>query len=172
MRGSYNRSNANRGAMLETLIDMTNNQYRNGSVADVRKVPTPVKILKVQGRQVSGHLQAASWVDYSGVYNGKSIIFDAKETRVKNLPLKNVTGDQMDLLRSWHRHGATAFLIVAFCLSNEPEIYVLKYEQLESAWENMLAGGRKSIPLAFFQEKCRRVKPAGGYVVDYLAALS
>lgn len=56
----YSRSHANRGAKLEMLVEMTNNQYRNAWLADIRKVPTPVKILKTEGNKVSGHLDTAT----------------------------------------------------------------------------------------------------------------
>ena len=78
---SYSRSHANRGKVFENLIDGTNNQYRNNNFADVRKVPTPVKISEVKGKDVEGKFGSATWVDYSGVYKGQAILFDAKEIR-------------------------------------------------------------------------------------------
>ena len=64
MKTHYSRSHANRGLKLEMLVEMTNNQYRNAWLADIRKVPTPVKILKTEGNKVSGHLDTETWVDY------------------------------------------------------------------------------------------------------------
>ena len=154
MKTHYSRSHANRGAKLEMLVEMTNNQYRNAWLADIRKVPVPVKILKAEGH---------------------SIIFDAKETKLKRFPLKNISPHQYQTLKSWHRHGAVAFLLVAFWLEgkNEPEIYVLLFEQLAEAYENQETGrGSKSISLDFFRENCTRVKSGNGFVIDYLAALN
>lgn len=170
----YSRSHANRGAKLEMLVEMTNNQYRHAWLADIRKVPTPVKILKTEGNKVTGHLDTATWVDYSGIYEGRSIIFDAKESTLKRFPLKNIALHQYQLLKSWHKHGAIAFLLVAFWLEgkNEPEIYVLRFEQLEAVYESQDAGrGSKSISLDFFRNSCERVKSINGIPVDYLAAL-
>ena len=82
---------------------------------------------------------------------------------------------QYQLLKSWHNHGSVAFLLVAFWLEgkNEPEIYVLRFEQLEAAYENQDAGrGSKSISLDFFRHNCKRVKSGNGFTVDYLAALN
>ncbi len=170
----YSRSHANRGAKIEMLVEMTNNQYRNAWLADIRKVPEPVKILKVDGNKVTGHLDSPTWVDYSGIYEGNSIIFDAKESKLKRFPLKNISLHQYQLLKSWHKHGAVAFLLVAFWLEgkNEPEIYVLRFIQLEAAYENQGGRGTKSISLEFFRENCERVKSGNGFVVDYLAALN
>lgn len=171
MNRSYNRSHANRGSKLEMMVDMVHNQYRNSGKADIRKVPTPVKILKVEGNKVTGHLDKAAWVDYSGIYKGKSIIFDAKETKIQNFPLKNLSDQQYELLCSWSNHGAVAFLLVAFWLpgKNEPEIYVLYFEQLRDFWTNKDKGGSKSIPIAFFREECIRTGTKNGFVIDYLS---
>lgn len=168
----YSRSHANRGRIFENLIDMTNNQYRNSNYADIRKVPTPIKILEVAGNKVRGHLERAQWVDYNGIYKGQAIIFDAKETKQKNFPLKNLTEDQYELLRSWHANGATAFLLICFWIEgkNEPEIYYLRFEQLEAAWIGQNKGGPKSIPLQFFRDHCTRIR-SGIYAVHYLEAV-
>lgn len=169
---SYSRSHANRGRVFENLIDMTNNQYRNSNYADIRKVPSPVKILQVTGNQVKGKLESATWVDYSGIYKGQAIIFDAKETKQKNFPLKNLTDNQYNLLHSWHLNGANAFLLICFWIDgkNEPEIYFLRFDQLEAAWRAKDKGGSKSIPLQFFRDHCIRIK-SGKYVVHYLEAV-
>ncbi|MEK3728644.1 Holliday junction resolvase RecU [Lysinibacillus sp. FSL W8-0953] len=169
---NYSRSHANRGKNFENLIDMTNNQYRNNNFADVRKVPPPLTILEVNGNQVDAKLEKASWVDYSGIYKGQAIIFDAKETKQERFPLKNLTDDQYKFLHSWHYKGAKAFLLVCFWIKNknEPEIYYLKFEQLEAAWVGQSNGGAKSIPLQFFRDHCIRIK-SGIYTVHYLEAV-
>ncbi|MGE7091656.1 Holliday junction resolvase RecU [Lysinibacillus sp. NPDC048646] len=169
---NYSRSHANRGKLFENLIDMTNNQYRNNNFADVRKVPPPLKIIEVNKNEVEAKLEKATWVDYSGIYKGQAIIFDAKETKLKNFPLKNLTDDQYKLLRSWHYNGANAFLLICFWIEgkNEPEIYYLKFEQLETAWFGLVNGGAKSIPLQYFRDHCVRIK-SGIYTVHYLEAV-
>lgn len=173
MSRRYSRSHANRGMRIERLVDMANNEYRNKGVADIRKIPTPVKIMKASGGNVTGHTGRATWVDYSGICEGRAIIFDAKETRVKNFPLRNVAAHQYELLKSWHAHGAAAFLLIAFWIKdkNEPEIYVLPFHLLQEAWDKSKEGGAKSIPLKFFQDSCARVVSQGGITIDYLDAL-
>src|SRR5690625_4335626 len=153
---------------LEVMIDMTNNLLINKGVADIRKVPSPVKIMDIKGNRVIGCLDTPTWVDYSGVCNGRSIIFDAKETKIERFPLKNIRDHQYELLKSWNRSGAYAFLLVAFWLgANEPEAYILPFRVLEKAWDGMMTGGRKSIPIKQFREECIKVKSANGYPLDY-----
>ncbi|MDW0113789.1 Holliday junction resolvase RecU [Sporosarcina saromensis] len=167
MRKAYSRSHANRGAVLERLVDITNKQYRNKGVADIRKVPTPVQITKHHGRTVTGYTQKGEWVDYVGIHNGKTIVFDAKETANRtSFPLDNVSQHQYELLKSWHEKGARSFLLVSF--SKLDEVYLLPFGQLQEAWTTSEKGGRKSIPHQDFVLNCDRVRSDKGYVLHYL----
>lgn len=166
MRGQ-NRAYANRGAVLEQLLNMTNKQYLNTKQADIKKIPTPVQILKVQGNKVTGTLTAGEFTDYIGISNGKTIVFDAKETREERFPLKNLHEHQYQFLKSWYEQGAAAFLIVSFA-KKQDEIYYLPFEKLSIFWEEAIAGGRKSIPHQYFIDNCHKVKSENGIVLHYL----
>ncbi|GIN71165.1 Holliday junction resolvase RecU [Bacillus sp. J14TS2] len=168
MKGSlYNRSYANRGAQLERLVDMTNRQYQTKGIADIRKVPTPVQITKHNGRTVTGYTKKGEWVDYVGVYDGRSIVFDAKETReTTRFPLANITHHQFLLLESWYQKGAKSFLIISYTKRNE--IYLLPFKQLQEAWEGYVGDGRKSIPYEEFLMNCDLITSDKGYVLHYL----
>lgn len=167
MKKTYSRSHANRGAMLEKLIDMTNQQYRNKGVADIRKIPTPVQITGNNRGRISGFVTKGEWVDYVGVHDGQTIVFDAKETSIKtSFPLDNISEHQFQLLKSWYEKGAQAFLLVSF--SKLDEVYRLPFVLLEIYWEEARRGGRKSIPHSFFFKNCDLVKSEKGYVLHYL----
>lgn len=159
-----------KGAKLEMLIDMTNNQYRSAGIADIDKVPPPLKIGKVAGKNVNAYLDRAAWVDYAGICKGVPILFDAKETTVERLPLSNLAEHQYRKLRTWYKHKGASFLIVAFWLKNknEPEIYLLDFEQLAMHWEDPNV---KSIPIQYFREHCSRVFGSDGFTADYLHCL-
>lgn len=170
MRKTYSRSHANRGAMLERLIDMTNRQYRNNGIADIRKIPTPVQITGNNRGKVTGYTTKGEWVDYVGIYKGKTIVFDAKETTNRtSFPLENVSNHQYELLKSWHEKGAQSFLIVSF--RKLDEIYLLPFEMLETYEYGARNGGRKSIPYNEFAMNCDLIKSDKGYVLHYLKEL-
>lgn len=170
MRKTYSRTHANRGAVLERLVDMTNKQYRNKGVADIRKIPTPVQITKHHGRTVTGYTQKGEWVDYVGITNGKTIVFDAKETSSKtSFPLDNISEHQFELLKSWHEKGAQSFLIVSF--TKLDEVYLLPTKLLQIYWEGARDGGRKSIPHVVFVTECDLIKSEKGYVLHYLKSV-
>lgn len=165
-----NRSYANRGAFLERIIDMANNKYRNAGVADIRKVPTPFKPLNTKGNRVTGHFEKPTWVDYSGIYNGHAIIFDAKQTSKTNFPLDNISLHQYELLKSWHEKGARAFLLVYF--SKNDKYFILPFETLKWAWERAEKGGRKSIAYQEFETIAQEVKSKEGYTLHYLEVIA
>ena len=167
MRKAYSPSHANRGAGLERLIDMTNQQYRNKGVADIRKIPTPVQITSNRAGKVTGHTMKGEWVDYVGVRDGKTIVFDAKETSIRtSFPLDNISEHQYQLLSSWHKQGAWAFLLVQF--TKHDEVYLLPVGLLERYWEDARKGGRKSIPYEVFMMDCELIESSKGYVLHYL----
>lgn len=171
MRKIYKHSQANRGMGLERIIDMANTQYRNKGVADVRKIPTPVKITSNVKGKVSGHVTKGELVDYFGVKDGRAIVFDAKETNITtSFPLKNVHEHQFNILKSWHQKGAKAFLLISFT-KRQYETYLLPFEMLEEAWKGYIGDGKKSIPYEEFVLNCDLVKSDKGYVLHYLKAI-
>ena len=169
-RRIYSRTHANRGAVLEKLIDMTNRQYRNKGIADIRKIPTPIKILSNNKGRVTGHTMRGELVDYLGIHDSRAIAFDAKETSNRtNFVLSNVPDHQYNFLKSWHEKGAHSFLIVSF--KKHDEVYLLPFKMLETYWEGARNGGRKSIPYGEFVVGCERVVSDKGYALHYLSKM-
>lgn len=160
------RSHAHRGKGLERLIDMANTKYRNAGIADIRKVPTPVQITQDLGQKIIGRKEKAEWVDYAGILNGRSVVFDAKETAGKSLPLNNIPLHQFEFLYSYHQKNGIAFLLVYF--KDYDKYYRLPFETLCAAWQTMLNGGRKSIPYKTFEAEAIEVTSSDGYALHYL----
>ena len=80
---------------FEAAINETNNYYLSRNIAVIHKKPTPIQIVKVdypkrsRAKIVEAYFRQASTTDYSGVYKGRYIDFEAKETRQKtSMPLK------------------------------------------------------------------------------------
>ena len=99
------RSHANRGKLLENIIEYSNKQYKSKGLATIQKVPTPIKILKtLPGGKILGFLEKKSTVDFTGVYNNTSVAFDAKQTSIKTrFPLENVESHQIRYMESYEK---------------------------------------------------------------------
>lgn len=135
----------NRGEETEILVDYMNDQYKIRKVAVFDKIPTPIKVLRMAyGKITEGYYEKKSTVDYHGVYKGKAICFDAKETERPSLPLSNIHQHQVDYMNDFEYHGGLAFILAYF--KKTQNYYLIPLSMINEYWEDMNKGGRKSIP--------------------------
>lgn len=116
---------AHRGMSLEEDISLSNEYYLTHDIAVIYKKPTPVQIVKVDypkreaAKIVEAYYKTPSTTDYNGLYRGKYVDFEAKETKIKNFPFANISKHQIDHLQKIIDHGGIAFVIIAFTSINE-----------------------------------------------------
>ena len=163
------QSYANRGMDLENLLNETNQYYLEKDIAVIYKKPTPIGINKVRyenNKQIikEAYFKTQSTLDYNGIYKGKYIDFEAKETKSKtSFTLNNIHPHQIEHLKNIARHGGIAFLIIRFTELNET--YYLGIKELVEFLKNE---ERKSLPLSFFHEKAILIKDSFNPRIDYL----
>ena len=148
-----NPNYANRGMGLEAELNETNQYYLINDIAVIHKKPTHITIKKVNYRSrydaqiEEAYFKTPSTTDYNGIYKGKYIDFEAKETKLKSsFPLNNIHEHQIRHLNQISKHGGIGFIIVRFTTLNET--YLLRNEDLFSFLKN---SKRKSIPLSYFK---------------------
>ena len=161
----------NRGMSLESDLNESNEYYREIDKAYIYKKPTPVKIVKVNYPSrdkaviTEAYYTIPSTTDYNGLYKGKYIDFEAKETKNKTaFPLANIHSHQIKHIKNIYNHQGIVFLIVRFIHYNETYLLLGKdfLEFIEK--EN-----RKSIPYSFFQKKGYLIKDGYRPRIDYLS---
>jgi len=142
----------NRGMSLESDLNDTNNYYNESGIAVIHKKPTCITIHKVDylgGRDAiikEARFRTPSTTDYNGIYKGKYIDFEAKETNNEtSFPLSNIHDHQLEHLRNIIKHGGIGFLIVKF--TKLEETYYLSGEHL---FDFIDSNKRKSIPYSYF----------------------
>jgi recombination protein U len=162
------KSYGNRGMTLESEINSTNEYYLLHDIAVVHKKPTPVVVVKqVNQKIVDAYFKVASTTDYNGIYKGKYIDFDAKETKSKtSFPLSNIHNHQIKHIESVIRHKGIGFIILRFTTLNET--YLLFGEDLLDFINN---NDRKSIPYEYFKERGHLIKDTLQPQVDYLKVI-
>jgi recombination protein U len=155
----------NRGMMLETMLNNTNKYYLENNIAVVHKKPTPVKVLKqTNGKIVDGYFEMPSTTDYNGVYKGKYIDFEAKETILTtNFPLSNIKEHQIGHMYKVYKQQGICFIIVMFSKLNK--IFLLFSKDLFEYLEN---NTKKSIPLNYFEEKGHLINIKLKPEIDYI----
>jgi len=168
------RSQANRGMDLEDAINQTNQFYASNDIAYIYKKPIPIQIVKVDYERRSAakiseaYYKVPSTTDYNGIYRGRYIDFEAKETKTKTaFPLKNLHEHQIKHLDNVRRHGGISFLIVHFSLIGRTFLLDSERVLIYSTDNN----GRKSIPLTEFEKN--GIEISEGYLkrLDYLKAV-
>lgn len=179
-RKTQNKTNnrANLGMTLENDIETTNQYYLINDIAVIHKKPTPIQVVGVsyparnKAKIVEAYYKTPSTTDFNGIYKGRYIDFDAKETNSKtSMPLKNIHSHQIDHLKQVAAHGGIAFLIVCFKQYNE--YYILPSHILFEYWDlqNDEKKGRKSIPYQTFKDFAYPI--TFGYIprLDYLKVI-
>lgn len=141
---------SNRGMTLENDLNETNTYYLLNGVASIHKKPTPVQIVRVDYPKRSAavikeaYFKQASTTDYNGIYKGRHIDFEAKETNNKtSFPLQNFHEHQIKHMEQVLEHGGIVFVIMKFTQSDE--IFLLEGIHLFEFWKRYKSGGRKSI---------------------------
>ena len=162
-------SYGNRGMNLENELNETNNFYLLNDVAVIHKKPTPITIAKVEYHSrtdaviTKAFFKTPSTTDYNGIYKGKYIDFEAKETTsITSFPIKNIHPHQIEHLKKVVEHGGIAFLIIRFTKLNLT--YLLSYQDLITC----LAGEKKSISLAQLKKYGYLIKDKYNPRIDYI----
>jgi len=165
-------SASNRGMDLEDAINQTNEYYKDNGIAYIYKKPIPIQIVKVDYERRSAakiseaYYKVPSTTDYNGIYKGKYIDFEAKETKAKtSFPLKNIHEHQVRHLKEIVSAGGIGFIIVSF--STLGIVYLLDESYVTKFYERQ-GDGRKSITYEEFEQYGHVIKE--GYVkrLDYL----
>lgn len=159
---------ANRGMNLEEAINITNQYYLDQQIAVIHKKPTPIQIVKMDytngARIIDAYFKSPSTTDYNGVYKGRYIDFEAKETQNKtSFPLHNIGDHQIEHLRQVLKQDAIAFLIISF--TKLDKIYFINAKHILEFYDSK---DRKSIPYSFIQENGHQIKQGYFTRVDYL----
>ena len=163
----------NRGMTLEEDINISNEYYIEINKAFIYKKPTPIKITKVDypSRDKAVIKEAfftiPSTTDYNGLYRGKYIDFEAKETKSKtSFSLSNIHKHQIKHIRNIFNNSGIAFLIVRFTTLNET--YLLMANDFINFIDN---NNRKSIPIEYFKEHAFLLKDGYKPRIDYLEVI-
>ncbi len=161
----------NRGMGLEGDINLSNNFYNETKRALIYKRPTPIKVLKMdkvdKSKITEGFFSSKSTTDYNGVYKGRYLDFEAKETISRtSFPIANIRTQQITHLKSVIEQKGIAFFIIRMKAYNET--YLLDAKHIITFCEN---AERKSIPYIFIKDNGCLIKESFSPRIMYLDAV-
>ena len=164
------KSHSNRGMNLEADLNDTNEYYIYNDIAVIHKKPTPITINKVDYKSrkdaviTEAHFKTPSTTDYNGIYKGKYIDFEAKETKsLTSFPLSNIHDHQIKHLEKIYNHGGIGFIIVKF--TNLNKTYLLFIKDLINF---IKSENRSSIPISYFDKNGYIINEGISPRLDYL----
>ena len=165
------REYKNLGMNLESDINHTNEYYINKKIAYIYKKPTPIKLVKVdykKGKIEEAYFEKPSTTDYNGIYKGKYIDFEAKETINKTgFALCNIHKHQIEHIRNIEKENGICFLIVRFTKLN------VTYLLMAKDFINFIDNYKKStIPIDYFKKFGYPIKEKFYPRVDYLEIIN
>lgn len=143
---SMNAHYEGRGMSLEKDLNAANMYYEQIGRALIHKKPTPIQVVKVEyparsaARICEAYYKTPSTTDYNGIYRGKPIDFEAKETKSKtSFPFKSIHKHQIEHLRKVLYHKGIGFFIIRF--TSYQSTYLVDASTLIQMWDH----GEKSI---------------------------
>lgn len=168
--------NGNHGMLFEGAINTTNEYYRIHNKAIIYKKPTPIQVVKVDypsrsaAKIVEAYYKTPSTTDYNGIYKGKYIDYEAKETIHNSFAFKHIFPHQIKHLVDVDKMGGIAFVIIYYKKANKVIIIDIKsfVELYNDGYDN---DKRKSLPLELALEIGMEVKLGYTPQIDYLDAI-
>lgn len=157
-----------RGSLLEEMINLTNDKYRDSGLALIQKVPTPITPITIdkQTRHITlAYFDQKSTVDYIGAVQGIPVCFDAKECAVDTFALQNIHEHQVQFMRDFEKQEGIAFFLIYY--TSKDAMYYMRLREMNIYWDRMTSGGRKSFRFEELDERFF-MKPRVGQMVPYL----
>lgn len=165
------QSASHRGMSLEHDINLSNDYYRELNRAVIYKKPTPIQIVHVDypkrtaAKIDEAYFKVPSTTDYNGIYRGRYIDFEAKETANKtSFPFSCIHPHQIRHLKQVLEHGAIAFIIVRF--KSYDETFFVEANKMIEAY---LQEDRRSLPYRWFKKECWLIPVSLTPLVPYLS---
>ena len=161
---------ANRGMDFERAVTISCEYYEQYGIALLYKRPTPIKILKTDykhARITDAVFEKQSNTDYNGVYKGRYIDFECKETMSKtSLAFHNIPLHQIKHLKKVISHGGIAFFLIYF--KSLDEVYLIDSLHIIEAYEAKI---RSSITYDDIKNKGQLIKYQIAPRLDFIKAV-
>lgn len=149
-----------RGMSLEKDLNDSNEYYNASDRALIHKKPTPIQVVKVDyparnaAKITEAYYKTPSTTDYNGIYRGRAVDFEAKETRSKSsFPFKSIHPHQIEHLKKVIKHGGIGFFILRF--ASYDETYLVNASFMIACYEN---NDKKSISYTQIKEACSLIQ--------------
>ena len=143
---------SNRGMLLEEDISSSCEFYNQKGLCLIYKRATPIKVVKMdnvnKAKITEAYFNNKSTTDYNGLYRGKYLDFEAKETINKtSFSFHNIRPQQITHLDGVDRLNGLAFFVIR--MKAHDQTFLIKYSDIKS----QLNSSKKSVTYEYLLEK-------------------
>lgn len=163
------------GMLFENALNTTNEYYRIHNKAIIYKKPTPIQVVKVdypmrsKAKITEAYYKTPSTTDYNGIYKGKYIDYEAKETNSLSFSFTHIFPHQIDHLINVKKQGGIAFVIIYY--KKVDEVVIIDIDEFNKLYSDSEETGKKSISVEVAIEIGKSVKKGYTPPIDYLKAV-
>lgn len=167
--------NKSHGMLFENALNISNEYYRVHDRAIIYKKPTPIQVVKVdyparsKAKISEAYYRIPSTTDYNGLYRGRYIDYEAKETNNLSFAFKHIYPHQIEHLTKVNEQGGIGFIIIYYRKVNE--VYLIDIKIFNELFYLGDKGGLKSIPVEVAKAQGMLVNLGYTPPIDYLAAV-
>lgn len=163
------------GMMFEEALNNSNKYYRLQDIAYIYKKPTPIQVVKVnyparsKAKIIEAYYKTPSTTDYNGIYKGRYLDYEAKETNNLSFSFTHIAKHQLDHLQKIDKHGGIAFIIIYY--RKVEKVFIIDIKIFMELYNLGLKNKEKSIKHTKALELGIEVKLQYSPPIDYLKAV-
>ncbi|GCE63840.1 Holliday junction resolvase RecU [Candidatus Mycoplasma haematohominis] len=155
------------GSFAEGLVNNTIDWYLREGIAYFRKSYTPISILdKCSSLDFRAKFSDLADIDYYGVYKGKYISFEVKETNKDYFLLSQIRDHQKEILIKLLDFSAVSFLLINFSSYNDAS-YLITSDRLKELFDRK----KKKIFFSEIETIGKHIPISFPGVIDFLKVL-
>ena len=128
---------------------------------------------RAKAKIVEAYYQAPSTTDYNGIYKGRYIDYEAKQTNSLSFNYELISKHQVDHLNKVDKHGGIAFVIIYF--KSIDKIYLIDIKDFNKFYDAAVSTNskKKSLKASEIEESYHGHEAKIGYAprINYLDAV-
>lgn len=109
----------NKGMFLESIINHNIERLNMDGKCQIFKMAVNSKIISKEADKFLVKLNKNYFCDYIGIYQGRYVEFEAKETELPYFNLANIKKHQISKIKMIDEYGGIGFFIIYFHLTND-----------------------------------------------------